>query len=113
MSRSGHTCFVNSSSYDRQLSQPGLRMGGMCRSSETPLDRIMSGLSELPGWLAEHPTGKLGDVIIKSREIIDRTEAIAADATRRFEKAGGYKTDGLVGHMPWYRDNGNMSDLAA
>ncbi len=85
----------------------------MCRSSETPLDRIMSGLSELPGWLAEHPTGKLGDVIIKSREIIDRTEAIAADATRRFEKAGGYKADGFVGIIPWLRVNGKLSGPAA
>jgi len=85
----------------------------MCKSSETPLDRIMSGLSELPGWLAEHPTGKLGDVIIKSREIIDRTEAIAADATRRFEKAGGYKADGFVGIIPWLRVNGKLSGPAA
>jgi hypothetical protein len=85
----------------------------MCRSSETPLDRITSGLRDLPGWVAEHPTGKLGDVIIKSREIIDRTEAIAADATRRFEKAGGYRADGFVGMIPWLRVNGKLSGSAA
>jgi hypothetical protein len=37
--------------------------GTMCRSSETPLERVMSGLSELPGWLAEQPTSHLGEVI--------------------------------------------------
>jgi hypothetical protein len=85
----------------------------MCRSSETPLDRIMSGLRELPGWLAEQHTDHLGDVIIKSREVIDRTEAVAADATRRFEKAGGYKADGFVGMIPWLRVNGKLSGSAA
>ena len=85
----------------------------MCRSSETPLDRIMSGIRELPGWVAEQPAGRLGDVIIKSREIIDRTEALAADATRRFEKAGGYKADGFVGMIPWLRVNGKLSGPAA
>src|SRR5712671_2765243 len=85
----------------------------MCRTSETPLDRIMSGLSELPRWLAGQPAGQLGEVIIKGREIIDRTEAIAADATRRFEKAGGYKADGFVGMVPWLRVNGKLSGIAA
>jgi hypothetical protein len=87
--------------------------GRMCRSSETPLDRIMSGLRDLTGWLAEQPSGQLGGVIIKSREIIDRTEAICADATRRFEKAGGYKADGFVGMIPWLRVNGKLSGGAA
>ncbi|TMD44928.1 MAG: hypothetical protein E6I86_15965, partial [Chloroflexi bacterium] len=81
----------------------------MCRSSETPLDRIMSGLADLPGWLADQPSGQLGQVIIKSREIIDRTEAIAGEATRRFEKAGGYKADGFLGMIPWLRVNGKLS----
>jgi hypothetical protein len=85
----------------------------MCRSSETPLDRIMSGLRDLPSWLAEQPTGSLGEVITKSRQIIDRTEAIAADATRRFEKAGGYKTDGFVDVIAWLRVNGKLSGSAA
>lgn len=85
----------------------------MCRSSETPLDRIMSGLGELPRWLAEQPAGQLGTVIIKSREILDRTEAMAAEATRRFEKAGGYKADGFVGMIPWLRVNGKLSGSAA
>src|ERR1700682_2931824 len=87
--------------------------GPVCRSSESPLDRIMSGLRDLPTWLAEQPSGQLGGVIIKSREIIDRTEAISADATRRFEKAGGYKADGFVGMIPWLRVNGKLSGGAA
>ena len=85
----------------------------MCRSSESPLDRIMSGLTDLPVWLAEQPSGQLGAVIVKSREVIDRTEAISADATRRFEKAGGYKTDGFIGMIPWLRVNGKLSGPAA
>src|SRR6202795_3780649 len=87
--------------------------GSMCRSSESPLDRIMSGLRDLPAWLADQPSGQLGAVIIKTREIIDRTEAISADATRRFEKAGGYKADGFVGMIPWLRVNGKLSGGAA
>jgi hypothetical protein len=87
--------------------------GRMCRSSETPLDRILSGLADLPGWLADQPSGKLGQVVIKSREIIDRTEAIAGEATRRFEKAGGYKADGFLGIVPWLRVNGKLSGAAA
>src|SRR5205814_9042383 len=87
--------------------------GSVCRSSETPLDRIMSGLKDLPSWLAQQPAGQLGEVIIKGREIIDRTEAVAADATRRFEKAGGYKADGFLGMVPWLRVNGKLSGGAA
>src|SRR5438094_4239896 len=73
----------------------------------------MSGLKDLPSWLAEQPAGQLGEVIIKGREIIDRTEAVAADATRRFEKAGGYKADGFLGMVPWLRVNGKLSGGAA
>src|SRR5438874_2059915 len=73
----------------------------------------MSGLKDLPSWLAQQPAGQLGEVIIKGREIIDRTEAVAADATRRFEKAGGYKADGFLGMVPWLRVNGKLSGGAA
>ena len=85
----------------------------MCRSSESPLERILSGLRDLPGWVAEQPAGQLGEVIITSREIIDRTEAVAAEATRRFEKAGGYKAEGFLGMVPWLRVKGKLSGGAA
>src|SRR5690242_1618213 len=85
----------------------------MCRASETPLERILSGLRDLPAWVAEQPAGQLGPVIIKGREAIDRTEAVTAEATRRFEKAGGYKADGFVGMVPWLRVNGKLSGGAA
>jgi hypothetical protein len=85
----------------------------MCRSSETPLERILSGLRDLPAWVADQPAGQLGAVIIKGREIIDRTEAVTAEATRRFEKAGGYKADGFLGMVPWLRVNGKLSGGAA
>src|SRR5205809_5024569 len=87
--------------------------GSMCRSSETPRDRVMSGRQDLPGWLAEQRAGQLGEVLIKGREIIDRTEAVAAEATRRFEKAGGYKADGFLGMVPWLRVKGKLSGGAA
>src|SRR5947207_13883925 len=87
--------------------------GSMCRSSETPLDRITSGLRDLPLWLADQPAGQLGEVIIKGREIIDRTEAATAEATRRFEKSGAYKADGFLGMVPWLRVNGKLSGGAA
>ena len=85
----------------------------MCRSSETPLERITSGLRDLPLWLADQPAGQLGEVIIKGREIIDRTEAATAEATRRFEKSGAYKADGFLGMVPWLRVNGKLSGGAA
>jgi hypothetical protein len=85
----------------------------MCRSSETPLERIVSGLRDLPAWVAEQPAGQLGPVIIKGREVIDRMEAATAEATRRFEKAGGYKADGFLGMVPWLRVNGKLSGGAA
>src|SRR5437764_12231647 len=85
----------------------------MCRSSETPLERILSGLRDLPGWAAEQPASQLGPVIIKGREVIDRTEAVTAEATRRFEKAGGYRSDGFLGMVPWLRVNGKLSGAAA
>src|SRR5256712_6967880 len=85
----------------------------MCRSSETPVERILSGLRDLPGWAAEQPASQLAPVIIKGREVIDRTEAVTAEATRRFEKAGGYKADGFLGMVPWLRVNGKLSGGAA
>lgn len=85
----------------------------MCRSSESPLDRILSGLGDLPAWVAEQPADQLGTVIIKGREIIDRSEAVTAEATRRFDKAGGYKADGFLGMVPWLRVNGKLSGGAA
>ena len=87
--------------------------GRMCRSSESPLERILAGLRDLPAWVAEQPAGQLGEVIITSREIIDRTEAVGAEATRRFEKAGGYRSDGFLGMVPWLRVNGKLSGAAA
>jgi len=36
----------------------------MCRSTESPLERIFSGLRDLPAWVAEQPGGQLGPVII-------------------------------------------------
>jgi hypothetical protein len=87
--------------------------GGMCRTSETPIDRMITALRDMPAWLADLPTKELGDVIIKGREICDRTEAAAAEATRRFEKAGGYQADGFVGMVPWLRVNGKLSGGAA
>src|SRR5919197_1417565 len=81
----------------------------MCRASETPLDRAESAVADLLISIAEQPPGQLGSVIIRSRQLIDRLEAGSAEATRRFEKAGGYKADGALGMVPWLQVNGKLS----
>src|SRR5919197_315045 len=85
----------------------------MCRASETPLDRAESAVADLLISIAEQPPGQLGSVIIRSRQLIDRLEAGSAEATRRFEKAGGYKADGAPGMVPWMRDKGKLTGSAA
>ena len=85
----------------------------MCRPSETPLDRMALALRELPAWMAAQPGSALGDVIKQSRQLIDGTEAASAEATRRFEKSGGYRSDGSLGIVPWLRANANLSGSAA
>ena len=56
-----------------------------------PIERMESALDDMLSWLAREPANELGNVIIRYRQIIDRTEAACAEATRRFDKAGGYK----------------------
>src|SRR5436309_14298538 len=68
--------------------------GTMCRASETPFERIESAIRELPRWLAAQSGAELGDAIVRGRQVIDRIEAVNGEATRRFEKAGGYRADG-------------------
>ena len=70
-------------------------------------------MAELLVSIAEQPAGQLGSVIIRSRQLIDRLEAGSAEATRRFEKAGGYKADGAPGMVPWMRDKGKLTGSAA
>ena len=85
----------------------------MCRASETPFERIESAIRDLPGWLAEQPGSQLGAAIIQGRQVIDRIEAVNGEATRRFEKAGGYRADGSLGMVPWLRTHGKLSAGAA
>src|SRR5438034_8382410 len=85
----------------------------MCRASETPFARIESALRELPRWLAEQSGSQLGTAIIRGRQVIDRIEAANAEATRRFEKSGGYRADGSLGMVPWLRTHGKLSAGAA
>ena len=85
----------------------------MCRASETPFERVMWGLRELPAWMAQQPASAMGDVIIQSRQVIDMTEAVSAEATRRFEKSGGYRADGSPGIVPWLKVNGKLTGGAA
>ena len=85
----------------------------MCRASETPFARIESALRELPRWLAEQSGSQLGTAIIRGRQVIDRIEAVNGEATRRFEKAGGYRADGSLGMVPWLRTHGKLSAGAA
>ena len=85
----------------------------MCRASETPFERIESAIRDLRGWLAEQPGSQLGAAIIRGRQVIDRIEAVNGEATRRFEKAGGYRADGSLGMVPWLRTHGKLSAGAA
>ncbi len=85
----------------------------MCRTSETPLEKIRSALREMPDWLAKQPAEELGQVIIDCRTASDGLEACSAEAIRRFEKAGGYKADGSLGMVPWMRVNGKLTGAAA
>jgi hypothetical protein len=81
----------------------------MCRASETPVELIERGLALLPAWAAAQPADQQGGLIIRYRQIIDRTEAASAEATRRFEKSGGYKADGALGIIPWLQNNAKLA----
>src|ERR671934_1375960 len=99
---------------DRQLSQPWWTMvATMCRTSETPIERVRSALRDMPDWLAQQPAEELGQVIIDCRTASDCLEACSAEAIRRFEKAGGYRADGSLGMVPWMRTHGKLSGAAA
>jgi hypothetical protein len=85
----------------------------MGRASETPLERIDGLIPELADWVAEQSGGQLGPAIIGIREAIDKLEAVGGEATRRFEKAGGYRADGSLGMVPWLRTHGKLSGGSA
>src|SRR5438045_5598522 len=85
----------------------------MCRASETPLERIEAAIRDFPGWMAQQRDSQLGPVVIEVREAIDKLEAVGGEATRRFEKAGGYRADGSLGMVPWLRTHGKLAAAAA
>ena len=47
---------------------------------------------------------RLGEVVFNLRVIVNRCEGFGAEATRRFEKSGGFKADGALGIVPWLKD---------
>jgi uncharacterized protein DUF222/HNH endonuclease len=81
----------------------------MCRSSETPFERIRSALRDAPSWLATLQADKLGPALIEGRELINRIEAVLAEPTRRFEKARAYEADGALGMVDWMREHQKLS----
>src|SRR5438045_4320468 len=85
----------------------------MCRASEIPLERIGGLIQELATWVAQQPADQLGPSIIGIRKTIDKLEAVGGEATRRFEKAGGYRADGSLGMVPWLRTHGKLAAAAA
>src|SRR5947207_7101740 len=85
----------------------------MCRASEIPLERIAGVIQELASWVAQQPADQLGPSIIGIRQTIDKLEAVGGEATRRFEKAGGYRADGSLGMVPWLRAHGKLTAGAA
>src|SRR5436309_9196575 len=64
------------------------------------------------GWRGQSGS-ELGAAIIKGREVVDRMEAVNGEATRRFEKTGGYRADGALGMTPWLRTHGKLAAGAA
>ena len=85
----------------------------MSRASESPFERIISALRDVPAWMAQQPDSAMGDVVIQSRQVIDMVEGVSAEATRRFEKSGAYKADGSLGIVSWMRVNGKLTGAAA
>src|SRR2546421_4156337 len=85
----------------------------MCRAGESPFDRIEAAIGALPGRLAQRDGSHLGTAVIKGRALIDRLEAVNAEATRRFEKSGAYKADGALGMVPWLREKTGLSGGSA
>ena len=82
-------------------------------SRENPFDLIERGLAALPGYVARLRDADLGPVVIKTREIADRNEAVSAEAVRRFEKSGAWAADGALNMVAWLRTNGKLSGSAA
>jgi hypothetical protein len=81
----------------------------MCRPGEAPLELLDRALSLLPAWAAQQPDEDQGQLIVHYRKAIDRIEAASAEATRRFEKSGAYKTDGALGIIPWLQTNTRLA----
>ena len=81
----------------------------MCRSGQAPFELIEAGLGALPGWAAQQPADQQGELLIRCRKAINRLEAASAEATRRFEKSGGYKADGALGMVPWLQTNAKLA----
>jgi hypothetical protein len=51
----------------------------------------------------------MGRVSIDCQQIVNRVQAASAEAIRRFEKSGAYKSDGALGIVPWLRDKAKLS----
>ncbi|HEY9287631.1 MAG TPA: DUF222 domain-containing protein [Candidatus Dormibacteraeota bacterium] len=81
----------------------------MCQPGQTPLELIGQGLRDLPAWAAEQPADQQGELIIQCHRAIDRLEAAAAEATRRFERSGAYKAEGALGMVPWLQTNARLA----
>src|SRR5438067_678380 len=87
--------------------------GSMCRSSESPIERIKSGLADLPAWLTRVDDADLGDPLVDVRDLINRLEAVLPEPMRRFEKSGAYKADGALDLVAWLRWKCGLSGGAA
>ena len=85
----------------------------MCRASETPFERIQAAIRDIPRWQAAQPASRMRTTIIEGRTAIDGLEAACAEATRRFEQAGGYRADGALGMVAWLRTHGKLAGGAA
>jgi len=86
----------------------------VCRTSEPPIERIRSAVSDLPTWAARQPdAARFGEPLIEMGELIDRLEAARAELLRRFEKSGAWRADGALSVTAWLRWKCKLSGGAA
>jgi hypothetical protein len=86
----------------------------VCRTSESPIERIRGGVADLPTWSArQHDAATFGEPLIEMGELIDRLEAARAELLRRFEKSGAWRADGALSVTAWLRWKCKLSGGAA
>ena len=74
---------------------------------------MRAALDDMSAWMARRPASDMGSVAIECQQIINRTQGVSVEATRRFEESGAYKADGALGIVPWLKDKARLSGADA